>query len=487
MLKHKARLAFLWGGADILFRQGVTVVVTIVLARLLAPEVFGTVALLYLLAALAVVVVDGGFSAALIQSEQISHEDESTVFWFGLFVAALLAVIFCMAAPLIADFFAQPVLQPLVLLLSFNLVLSALGAVHTVLLSRALEFKVQMKVGVVASVLSGVIAVAMAWAGYGVWALAAQAIVATMVTTVLLWLSYAWRPALVFSPASLRRLFAFGGYLFLSNVLDVLYSRLGSLLVGKLNGVKELGHYTRAEGARDIPMGMLASIMASVAFPVFSVAAGDKVRLLKGVRFSVRLTMLLNIPMMLGIYVIARPLMLMLFGEQWLPAVRFLEVMCLASLLWPLHVLNQQVLKALGLSGVLFRVEVLKKAGGCLLLVAGSFWGALGIVWSMAVLSVLGFLVHAHYTGRYLGYGLVLQMKDVFPVILVALPMTVVVMFLEERVWALPVMVEVLLVSGLGVALFFGVALLVRLPHVGEAWAWLRFRSGREGMVGRTG
>lgn len=480
MLKHKARLAVLWGGAEILLRHGITVLVTIVLARLLAPELFGTVALLSLLVGVALALVDGGFSAALVQSAEISHRDESTVFWFNVLMAGGLAVVLQLVAPAIASFYEQPVLSPLVSLLALYLIVGAFGGIHTALLSRALEFRIQMKISVLASVVSGIVAIVMAWAGYGIWSIAAQGLVSTGLTTALLWMLNGWRPSFVFSMASLRRLFSFGGYVLLINVLDAFYSRLSSLLIGKLYGARELGFYVRAEGARDIPMGVMANVISSVAFPVFSAAAGDRAALREGMRRSVRGMMMLNVPMMLGLYAVAKPLMLMMFGEQWLPAVPMLQVLCLACLLMPLWLVNVQVLKALGLSRLFFRLEVGLKLLGCVVVVAGASVGVMGVVWGMVLFSLVSFLVHGRVTGQYLGYGVRAQMADCLPVVLLALPMTIAVMGLEQYWHPASQALKVMVLVAAGAAVFLLMAWYFRMPHLVEAVAWLR-RSPVEG------
>ena len=476
MLKHKARSALLWSGAEILLRQGFYIVVTIVLARLLAPEVFGTVALLYLFGGLANVFVDGGFSAALIQRKDITHTDESTVFWFNLLMATVLGLAFCISAPAFARFYGQPVLVPLVMLLALNLFLSALSAIHTTLLTRHLEFRLQMKVSVAAGLVSGVVAITMAWAGYGIWALAAQVLVATSVNTLLLWLLHAWRPARVFSMESVRRLFAFGGYLMIAALMDVFYTRIYSLLIGKMHGVRELGFYNRADGAREMPMGILGSLLVSVAFPVFSAAAGDREQLRQGVRFSIRSMMLLNIPMMLGLMAVSGPLIVGLFGQKWQPAVPILQVMCLASLLWPLLMLNLQVLKAQGHSHLFFRLEVFKKVLGTLFLVAGAFFGVLGIVWSTVLFTLIAFLINAHYTGRFLDYGPRAQIMDCLPVLALAVPMALLVGWLEQ-IWQPELaLLELVVLAGVGAGMFLSMAWLLRLPHLAETIKWFRSR-----------
>ena len=247
-LKTKALSATLWSGADILMRQGLQFGISIALARLLSPEEFGTIALLYLFTGIASAFVDSGFSSALIQRQDITHTDESTVFWFNLAIGALVAISLWAAAPLIARFFVLPVLLPLTGLLALNIFLSALGSIHGTLLTKHLNFRVQMKIGAFSSLISGAIAITMAYYGYGVWALAAQTLAATILTTLLLWCLSPWRPALVFSKRSVRELFGFGGYMLASGLLDIIYNRAYTLLIGHFFGVKKLGFYNRADG-----------------------------------------------------------------------------------------------------------------------------------------------------------------------------------------------------------------------------------------------
>ena len=420
MLKKKAITATLWSGADIFLRQGLQFIIAVVLARLLSPEEFGTIALLYLFAGLAGAFVDSGFSAALIQSQDVTHTDESTVFWFNLGTGALMASGLWLLAPWFADFYRMPILIPLTGILALNLFVSALGSVHSTLLTKRLNFKTPMKIGAIATTVSGAAGILMAWKGYGVWALAVQTLVSTILTTLLLWAFNTWRPALAFSLASARRLFGFGGYLLMSSLLDIAYSRIYTLLIGKLYGVRELGFYNRADSTKQMPVGVLTGILSRVALPIFSTASGDKEKLRRGVRHALRGMMLVNVPMMLGVMATAEPLVNALFGGQWLPSVPPLQVLALAGLLWPLHVINLNVLMAQGHSRLFFKLEVVKKLVGTGLLLIGAAYGVMGIAWSQVAFGVLAFGINAHYTRLHLNYSAWQQIQDFLPVVLIS-------------------------------------------------------------------
>jgi len=425
MLKRRALSATVWSGADIFLRQGLQFAVTIALVRLLGPSEFGTIALLALFTGIATVFVDGGFSAALIQNQNVSHVDESTVFWFNLAIGVAVAAIFWIIAPAIATFYSKPILTPLMELMALNVTLSALGAIHRTLLTKQLNFRLQMEVGVIAVIASGGTAIFMAWRGYGVWALATQIVVMTGISTGLLWAWHHWRPLLAWSGDSARKLF--GGYHLGSSLLDVVYTRLYTLMIGKFYSARELGFYNNADTTAQLPGNFLTGILTRVALPMFSVAADDRVMLRRGLQLSVRGMMLLNVPMMLGMAALADPLVRTLFGAQWLTTVPILRVLCLAGVLLPVHIINLNVLMAQGHSGLMFRLEVTKKVLGVALICAGTFFGVMGIAWSQAIFSLLTFFINAHYSKQFLDYGAVAQSRDFLPVIGVAAVMAIMI------------------------------------------------------------
>lgn len=478
MSTSRTRSAVIWSSFDVLLRQGLTFVITVILARMVTPEEFGTIGLLVLFAGVASVFVDSGFSSALIQRQEITHADESTVFWFNLMSGIVIGALLWFSAPWIADFYEVPVLVPLVGVLAFNIMVSASGAIHSTLLTRRLSFKVQLKISGIATGVAGVVAIVMASHGYGLWALAAQTVVASTMTALLLWLLNDWRPAWVFSRESVSKLFGFGGYLMMAGLLDVVYTRLYSVIIGKMYGVADLGFFNRADGARQLPEGILGSVVSRVAFPIFSRAAGDPERIRNGMRLSVRILMFINIPVMLGMSAVAGPMIEAFFGSAWASAAPLLSVLALVSVLWPMNVINVQVLKAQGHSRLFFRLSVIKKLLGVLLLVTGSFFGVMGMVYGILASSLVSFYINAHYSGVYLQYGFMPQVRDFIPVLAVAIPMAVAVKMVSG-IWQASAWLELPTMVLLGMALFFGLARMVRLPHFGEVMALLR----NKGMV----
>lgn len=454
---------------DVFMRQGLKFLVSILLARLLSPEEFGLVAMLYLFTGIADIFIDSGLSAALIQRQDITHADESTVFFFNLGVGLLVALELCLAAPWIAAFFEQPVLRSLTYAMALNLFVSAFGNIQYTVLNKALDFKLLMKIGFVASLLSGILAVVLAWQGFGVWSLAIQILASTLITVVLLWLWHPWRPQWIFDLAALRSLFRFGGFMFFSGLLHTLYIRSYSVFIGKLFSAQELGYYTRADNIQLLPASVLTTVLNRVAFPVFSAAAADKARLARGMRKVLRMIMLFNIPIMLGLVVVAEPLVITLIGEKWLPSVPILQVLCLAGLTLPLQVINLSALMAQGRSNLFFRVEILKKFIGVIAIVWASFYGVLAIAWSQVAVNLLYFLIDAYYTGVFLGYPAWKQARDLLPYLVISGFMALVVWSIHCYSILSP-SAQLGLMIGVGATVYVLTCCLFRLEVFVELW-----------------
>ncbi len=426
-LTHKSLLAFLWSGADVFLRQGLKFLVGIMLARLLTPEDFGVIAMLYVFIGVADVFIDSGFSSSLIQRQDITDTDQYTVFLFNLGMGAIAAITLCGAAPWIALFFKSSILENLSYVMAMNLFIGALGSIHSTLLTKELNFRTITKVGGMATLFSGMLAVIMAWRGFGVWSLAWQTVASSVITVVLLWYWHPWRPRWEFKLYSLSRLFRFGGFMMISGLLEALYTQLYALLIGKLYTARELGFYTRATNTQQFPVSILTSVLNRVAFPVFSVAATDPVKLAKGLRKLLMLIMFFNIPAMLGLAAVAEPFVVMLFGTKWLPSVPFLQVFCLAGVLVPLSYINLNVLMAQGRSDLFFRLEVIKKIICVFFLVLASLHSIMAIAWIQPLIGLIVFFINAYYSGVLLGYGPWCQLRDIMPFGLVAMIMAIIV------------------------------------------------------------
>lgn len=458
----KATSAGLWSAADIVLRQLVGFIASVILARLLAPEDFGLIALLGFFTSLSIVFVQGGLTLALVQRQETTAEQENAVFWSNLCAGILFALILIAIAPVVARFYGYPLMNPLMYVAAAQVVLSSLGAVQTALLTRNLQFQTLTKTGIVSSLASGAAAVAAAFAGWGVWALAVQILVQSAVASAALWWVSAWRPRWTVRFSSIHDLARFGVNISLSSILEVLYSNGIVLLIGKFYGARDLGFLARATSIQGLPTGIISQIIARTALPLFAARADDKDALLRGFRMAVRLSMLLSLPLMAGLAMLSHLVIFVLLGEKWLPAAPVLTVVALSGTLLPLQVLNLQLLLARGDSKAFLRLEIRKKIAGIACYGIGCFYGIMGVAYASVAFSILAYLINVRPTKADFDYGAIEQLKDILGIILVTMLMSASVLFLNEFVGLSP-MPKLVILTLAGGTVYIMAGLMLRL------------------------
>jgi teichuronic acid exporter len=452
-IRRSALNAVFWSMVDSTVRVGLQFGITVALARLVTPEEFGIVALISVFAAIASVFTDSGFGAAIIQQREISDDEISAIFHFQWTTALVLGLGLCFCSSWIARFYDYPVLQPLIWLMAFNIVVSSLGSVQQSRLSRALNFRPSAIAGLLSTIISGLLAVLLAMQSAGVWALATQTVTASVINVVTLWILCPWRPQLVFRPMLLKKSFRFGKYLFLSSLLDVMYGRLYALFVGKLFGAAELGQYNRANATQGMPMGLLSGIVMRVAYPTFAALQHDKRQLRAALRRALTGAMAINVPVMVGLIAVADTLVPVLFGQAWLPSIPVLRVLCLSGLLWPPYVINLQALIAQGESRLFFRLEMIKKAVGIIVFLAAVPFGIVALAWSATAAVLIWFVMHAYYSRRMLGYGVLEQVTDCSPWLVAGVLMGLMVWIVPHG-WALTMSITLILQIVVGTVVY---------------------------------
>lgn len=469
MSVEKAAKAGAWSALDIVLRQGVGFGVSIVLARLLAPEDFGLMAMLSLFSSLSIALVQGGLTLALVQRQNTTHEEESTVFWCNLIAAVLFALVIVAIAPAVARFYGYPALRGLMLVAAAQVVISSIGAVHSAILTRNLQFDRLAATGVISALLSGAAGIAAAIAGWGVWALAVQLLVLAAFSNAALWLVSDWRPMPSFRLRSIGDLYRFGLGISLSSTLEVLYSQGFALLVGKLHGAYDLGLFNRAMSTQALPGTIFSAIISRVSLPLFSARKDEPEALQRGLRMALSLAMFLSLPVVAGLAILSDLILLCLFGEQWVPAARILTILALAGALLPFHVLNLQLLLALGRAGEFLHIEIKKKVVGVALVVAGSIFGIEGLAYALALGNIPVLMLNSAPTKRLIGYGTSAQLRDTTGVISAAAFMSVVVygasLYVDLQPWA-----QLGFLTILGAMAYLGFCMVFRLRGFREAY-----------------
>lgn len=429
-LREKTISGMLWSFSDSLAGQGIQFVVGLILARILSPAEFGLIGMITVFLAVSQSFIDSGFGQALIRKTGAAESDFSTVFWFNIFAGVLFFLFFFFLAPGIARFYNEPQLQPLTRVLSLILIINSFGLVQRAILTRRIDFRLQTKITVISAVISGAVAVYMALSGYGVWSLVWKSLLGYLIQTILFWMLSGWHPRMIFSRDSFRDLFGFGSKLLISGLIDTAYRNIYPLIIGKFFTAQELGYYTRAEQFTKLPSQNISQIVQRVSYPALSMVQDDTVRLKSGYRQVISATMYISFLAMLGLAAVAKPLVLLLIGEKWLPSVPYLQLLCLGGMLYPLHAINLNMLKVRGRSDLFLKLEIIKKLFAIPVILAGIFISINAMLIGMVIHSFAAYFINSYYSGKLIEYPFREQIGDIYPSFFLAL-------FVSIPVWGM--------------------------------------------------
>lgn len=407
--------------------QGVTFLVTLVLARLLDPNVYGVLALVTVFTTILQVFVDSGLGSALIQKKDANQTDFSSVFYFNMAVCLVLYGLMFAAAPLIASFYDMPELTPIVRVMGLTLVISGVKNVQQAYVSRKLLFRRFFFATLGGTIGAAVVGIAMAYKGYGVWALVAQNLFNQTLDTTILWLTVKWRPTLEFSWQRLKALLNYGWKLLASGLLDTVYNNLRQLIIGKLYTTKDLAFYNKGDDFPRVLSNNINTSIDSVLLPVMSQAQEDAARVKAMLRKSIMVGTYVLAPLMVGMAFIAEPMVKLLLTEKWLPCVFFLRIFCVTYLFYPIHTANLNALKALGRSDLFLKLEIAKKAVGLTVLLSVMWFGVKVMAYSLLFTSVVSMIINAWPNRKLLNYGYKEQIVDILPSVLLSLVMGILV------------------------------------------------------------
>lgn len=419
-LREKSVRGVAWSAIERFALLGVQFVIQVVLARLLTPEDYGIVGILAVFLAISQTFIDSGFTNALIQNQQRTEKDFATAFFFNGAIAVGCYGILFFGAPLIADFYEMPQLVAVTRVIGLSLIFSALSAVHRTQLTIRVDFKTQAKASLSALVLSGVVGIALAYYGYGVWALVAQTLVNTGVTTLLFWVLVRWIPRHFFSIESFRPMFSFGSKLLAASLLHTVYMNLYPLIVGKFFSATALGYFSRAQQFASLPATTGSGILGRVTFPLLATVQDDNERLNAVYRKYLRVSTGVIAPVMLGLCALTEPIVLILIGEKWLPIVPLMQVLCLAWMVDPIALVNLNLLNVKGRTDLVLRLEVVKKITATVILFAALPFGLIGLCWGKVIYAQFSLVMNTYYTGKFLGMSYWAQMKEVLPIYLLS-------------------------------------------------------------------
>lgn len=414
---------FIWRFAERCGAQLVTFIVSIVLARVLMPEDYGTVALVTVFTAIMQVFVDSGLSTALIQKKDADDLDFSSVFYFNFAVCIALYLVMFFAAPLIASFYNMPELVLIVRVISLTIVISGVKGVQQSYVSRNMLFKRFFYATLGGTIFSAFLGIAMACAGFGVWAIVAQQLSNTTIDTLILWITVKWRPRFMFSWERLKGLLGFGWKLLCSALLDTVYNNLRSLIIGKVYSSADLAYYNEGKKFPNLIVTNINTSIDSVLLPAMSKEQDDKERVKKMTRRSIMTSCYIMAPLMIGLVCCAKNIVTLILTEKWLPCVFFLQIFCITYMFYPIHTANLNAIKAMGRSDLFLKLEICKKVVGLTLLFATVFVSVEAMTYSLLVSTLLSMMINSWPNKKLLNYSFLEQMKDIMPSILLAVGM----------------------------------------------------------------
>ncbi len=425
-------------------------IVGIILARILSPMEFGLIGMITIFIAVSQSLVDSGFQQALIRKQDADNTDFSTVFYFNFALGLLFYIILFFSARPISRFYDEVQLTEIIRVFGLVIVINSLALIQRARLIKAINFKLQTKISILSSSISGAVGIYMAYNGYGVWSLVWRTVVNQLFQAVLLWLFNRWKPGLIFSLNSLKQMFSFGSKLLISGLLDTLYKNINLLVIGKFFSAGELGFYSRADQFQKLPSANITATVQRVSYPVLTKVQDESARLKEGYRKIINSTMFISFTSMLTLVAIAKPMILTLIGEKWLPSVTMLQLLCIAGMLSPLHAINLNMLKVKGRADLFLKLEIIKKVLAIPVIILGIIFGVTVMIAGMVFNSFLAYFLNSYYSGRLINYSVKEQIIDILPSFLIALSSGT-VLFIPTLIFNshFPLMLFIQIISGI--------------------------------------
>ena len=414
-LKSSAVNGAIWTGIEKFSRQAVQFVIGIILARLLPPNDFGVIGMLAIFIAIAQTFTDSGLSSALIQKKDRTEVDCSTIFYFNIGVGVLFYLLLYATAPLIADFYNMPILIDVTRVVALSIILSGLTAVQNARLTIDLRFRTLSLIALISMVVTGATGLALAYSGWGVWALVFQALAGQMVTSICTWYCSRWIPKLEFSMKSFKQLWGFGSKLLVSGLINTIYGNLYTLVIGKKFSSAEVAFYNRGNHFALLPAQTVQDMAIKVNFPILAKMQDDDERLLGAYKKLLTVPLYILYPVLVCMAVTAEPLVIVLIGEKWLPCVPIMQVLCIGYMFSPLTHINLNLLYVKGRTDLVLKLEFIKKPIAFLILFASIPFGIIVMVIGKAIYEFIAFSFNCYYTGKILNYGEWKQLKLLLP------------------------------------------------------------------------
>lgn len=411
-------MGFIWQAMEQFWSRGVHFIVAVVLARLLGPEEFGTIALLSIFIFFASILVDSGFGKALIQEKNVQDVDYDSAFYINVLLGLLIYFLLFISAPYVAKFYSKPVLVGVLRWSALGIVIHALRVVQSAVLEKEMRFNCSFWISLTSSLTTGIVGIGMAYTGFGIWSLVVSGLSGSLIGTLVMWIMVGWRPRLAFSIQRVKKLFSFGSKLLASWTIGSIVSQCYGPIIGKNYSVADLAFFNRGESLPMTVMGSVEAVISKVMFPALSSVQGEKERLVALTRRMMSFNAMVIFPCMLGLAALAEPTIRFLLTDKWIAAVPFLQFACIVYACRPINVANIQVIQARGEGGLYFKLEMIKTLVSLVLLLVSLKFGVVAIAIGRVVSTVVAVLINIKPCSDIIGYTYRMQLFDLMPYII---------------------------------------------------------------------
>lgn len=470
--KSKVISGFIWRYAERCGAQIVGFVVSVILARLLEPSVYGTIALVTVFIGILQVFMDSGLGESLVQKKNADDLDFSTVFYVNVLFCVAVYILLFLAAPFIAEFYKDPQLTPVIRVLGITMLISGVKGIQQSYVAKKMIFKRFFFATLGGTITAAVIGIWMAYNGFGVWALVAQTLINNFIDTTVLWVTVKWRPKKLFSFKRLKGLYSYGWKMLVSQLISKIYSDIRQLIIGKLYSASDLAFYNKAKSFPLLIINNINASIDSVLLPAMANEQDEREHVKNMMRRTMMTSIYIMAPLMMGLAFVSTPLIRLLLTEKWLPSAPFLAIFCIIYMFYPVQTANLNAIKALGRSDIFLKLEILKIAIGTIVLVSVMWFGVMAMAYSLLFTTVTSQIINSWPNKKLLGYSYIQQLKDIVPSILLAAFMGVCVYFIQFI--GLPDIITLAIQVPLGAAIYIAGSKLLKLEAFYYVWDTLK-------------
>ncbi len=469
-LKQQLISGFFWTYLQQFSTQLINFSISIVLARLLLPEDFGTMGLIYIFITIGHVLIDGGLTLSLIRTIEADEEDFSTVFFTNIGVSVFVYLLAYVAAPYIAHFYNLEMLIAIIRIFALTFIISAFSSVQSAILSKKMQFKIQMLIAIPSIIASGIVGITLAFFNFGVWSLVWASLTQNGIGTLQLWFYNDWRPKWVFNKIKFLKHLHFGYKLIITGVFDAIFVNIYPIFIGKTFSIKEVGFYTQAEGLKQLPISNVAGALSKVTMPLFSKIQNDNLKLKEAYHRITQLVLFVITPILIFMSVLANPLLLFLYSAKWIFAAPYLKILCFAGILPVINGYNINLLNAKGKSDSILKIEILNKLFLVAMILIFYKYGIYALVWTKLISTIFSYLLNSYFCGKEINTSLLDQIISIIPVLSLSFLSGFVVqtIYLALNSYQIPLFLKLLVPTIIGISVYYGLILIFKRQLIEE-------------------